>query len=201
MSTSHPTIASYFLRDLAEGIQQQMFFWGQDVIRPEGNFLLKQGFERSPSTGLKGTSCYRRKWQQGHVELYGSCAGWYGKNGGFTFIRPWKRCFVWSSEQATPIPGAWQRELIDRSATKADLYQASLPFLDWLISHEYAVLNHLSRTHRQSNYWKYNKVPKAKAWLEPTEALRWFQCYREHPERLIRPRNISTQTHAQQSPA
>ena len=99
---TQPIITPYFLRDLAEGIQQQIFFWGQDVLRPEGNFLLEQGFEQSPSTGLKGTSCYRREWQQGHVELYGSCAGWYSESGRFTFIRPWKRCVVWRSGDSPP---------------------------------------------------------------------------------------------------
>ena len=91
MRSAQTTIAPFFLRDLAEGIQQQMYFWGQDVRRPEGNFLVEQGFARSPTTGLKGTSCYRRDWQGGHIELYGSCAGWYGKSNGFTFIRPWQR--------------------------------------------------------------------------------------------------------------
>ena len=196
MPLSESTITPYFLRDLAEGIQQQMYFWGQDVIRPEGNFLIDQGFKRSPSTGLKGTSCYRREWQQGHVELYGSCAGWYGENGGFSFIRPWKRCAVWRSGQTTPIPGSWQKEFIDRSATKDDLYQASLPFLDWLISYEYAVLARFGRAHRQQAYWKYDKVPKAKVWLEPSSALRWFQCYREHPEQLVRPKKLTNQDHA-----
>lgn len=190
MAVETPSIAPYFLRDLAEGIQQQMYFWGQDVLRPEGNFLVEQGFQRSPSTGIKGTSCYRREWQNGHIELYGSCAGWYGENQGFTFIRPWKRCVIWRSGETTPIPGSWQKELIDSSATKTDLYLASHPFLDWLISYEYAVLAQFGRAYRQHTYWKYSKVPKAKAWIDPARALQWFQCYREKPEELIRPKKL-----------
>lgn len=185
------TLAPYFFRDLAEGIQQQMYFWGQDVTRPEGNFLVAQGFSRSPSTGLKGTSCYRRDWQGGTIELYGSCAGWYGPDGGFTFIRPWKRCAIWLSEETTPIPGSWQKELIHRSASKAELYQASLPFLDWLISYEYAVLGRFGRGYRQKNYWKYSKIPKARAWVNPETALSWFRCFRERPEELVRPRKLA----------
>ncbi|MGC6467726.1 MAG: hypothetical protein ACON5N_19260 [Akkermansiaceae bacterium] len=83
MSSDRQSIAPHVLRDLANGLQQQMFFWGQDVVRPERNLLVEQGFSRSPSRGLKGTSCYRREWQGGHVELYGSCAGWYGEERGF----------------------------------------------------------------------------------------------------------------------
>ncbi|MEM9081669.1 MAG: hypothetical protein AAGC74_13370 [Verrucomicrobiota bacterium] len=190
MSLAHSIIAPHSLRDLAEGIQQQMFFWGQDVLRPEGNFLLDQGFSRSPSTGIKGTSCYRREWQQGHIELYGSCAGYYKSEGSFTFIRPWKRCAVWTAE-TTPIPGSWQRAFIKATASKEELYQASLPFLDWLISYEFAVLSTFGRSYRKSTHWKYKKVPKAKPWLEPSLALEWFQTYRSNPKQLLRPRNLA----------
>jgi hypothetical protein len=34
-------LASCHFRDLAEGLQQQMFFLGQDVIHPEGTNLSK----------------------------------------------------------------------------------------------------------------------------------------------------------------
>ena len=195
MTNSAPSIAPYYLRDLADGIQQQMFFWGQDVQRPGGNFFVEQGFTRSPSTGLKGTHCYRREWQQGHIELYGSCAGWYGEGGGFTFMRPWHRCVIWRSEETTPIPGSWQKSLIERSATRSDLYQASLPFLDWLISHEYAVLAKFGKAYRLENYKDYRKRSKTKTWLPPTEALRWLQCYRERPEQLVRPKKLIQTAH------
>ena len=104
-SPRKPIVAPYFLRDLSEGIQQLMYFWGLDVIHPEGNFLIEQGFDRSPSKGIKGTSCYRCSWQNGYIELYGSCAGWYGCGNGFAFIRPKRRCFIWLSDAMTPIPG------------------------------------------------------------------------------------------------
>lgn len=188
-------IANHFFRDLAEGIQQQMYFLGQDVIRPEGNFLVKEGFERSPSRGLKGTSCYRLAWQDGHIELYGACAGWYGRGKGFAFIRPRQRCVVWRSDEVTPIPGAWRNELIDKRATKNELYQASLPFLDWLISYEKTVIKHFGSAYRTLNYRDYKKVPKAKAWVEPAIALRWFQCFRESPEKLVRPRKLRQEYH------
>lgn len=190
-SQPKPAIASHFFRDLAEGIQQQMYFWGQDVLRPEGNFLVKTGFERSPSKGLKGTSCYRLAWQDGHIELYGACAGWYGHEGGFTFIRPRRRCVIWLSDTITPIPGAWRNDLIAKGVTKQELYQASLPFLDWLISYEKTVTERFGSAYRMLNYRDYKKVPKSKAWIEPATALRWFQCFRGNPEQLVRPRKLA----------
>lgn len=195
MTAPEITIAPYFLRDLADGIQQQMFFWGQDVSHPEGNFLVTQGFERSASLGIKGTSRYRLPWQGGYIELYGACAGWYGPQGGFTFIRPRRRCAIWLSEKETPIPGAWQQEFIAKDTERSDLYLASLPFLDWLITYEYKVLEHFGTSYREENYWKYRKVPKAKAWLKPEVALRWFKRFRENPEFLERPKSFSKIDH------
>ena len=189
------TIPNFFFRDLAEGIQQQMYFWGQDVLRPEGNFLVEQGFERSPSKGLKGTSRYRLAWQNGHIELYGACAGYYEQGRSFTFIRPRKRCVVWLSEKVTPIPGLWRNDLIDTTATKNELYHASLPFLDWLISYENTVTECFGTAYRELNYRGYKKVPKSKAWVDPTTALQWFQCFRKTPEKLVRPRKLAPKDH------
>ena len=185
-SPRKPIVAPYFFRELCEGIQQLMYFWGLDVIHPEGNFLIEQGFDRSASTGIKGTSCYRRSWQSGYIELYGSCAGWYGSGNGFTFIRPKRRCAVWLSDSVTPIPGNWQDHLIDKSATFDELYLASRPFLDWLISYEEAVLNRFGSGYRMQNYKDYQRVPMAKAWFEPVDALPWFRCFRERPDKLER---------------
>lgn len=172
-----------------------MFFWGQDVLRPTGNFLTEQGFTRSPSQGLKGTSCYRLAWQGGDIELYGACAGWYSQSGGFTFIRPRRRCYLWNSSEETPTPGAWQKGNL-KSATKSELYTAALPFLDWLITYEQAVLARFGGSYRKENFRKYRKVPKAKQWVEPASALQWFQCLRDSPNELQRPKSYSQKVHA-----
>lgn len=190
MKTSEISIAPYFIRDLADGIQQQMFFWGQDVTHPNGNFLVKQGFERSASLGAKGTSRYRLPWQNGHIELYGSCAGWYGPEQGFTFIRPRRLCALWLSGKETPVPGVWQPELIGKATNRSQLYLRSHPFLDWLLTYEHAVLDHFGSNYRKENYWKYKKVPKAKAWLQPEAALQWLQCFRKTPKLLTRPKHF-----------
>ena len=185
------TLTARTLRDLANGLQQQMFFWGQDILHPEGNIFLENGFERSPSPGLRGTSCYHRKWKEGRLELYGSTSGWYGKDGGFAFIRPQKKCVVWNSSAETPIPGIWQDDCILRDASRNDLYQASLPFLDWLLSYEDTVLAEFGKDYRTTTYERYKKVPKAKAWLEPQAALTWFQGLRHTPENLLPAKRVS----------
>lgn len=183
-------LASCHFRDLAEGLQQQMFFWGQDVIHPRGNQLVQNNFQRLPSKGLKGTSCYRREWQDGHLELYGSCAGWYGPDGGFTFIRPRKRIAIWTGK-TTPTPGLWQPEFIKRRIKKEELYASALPFLDWLIDYEETILNRCGKEYREENYYRYDQVPKATSWLHPEAALRWFTLFRQRPNEIVRPKNLS----------
>ena len=106
---------------------------------------------------MKGTSCYRRSWQSGYIELYGSCAGWYGKGSGFTFIRPKKKCFLWLSDSVTPIPGEWQDQLINRSASLDELYIASQPFLDWILFYERAVRKRYGIAYRMQNYMDYQR--------------------------------------------
>lgn len=193
MSTS--ALSPCLRRDLSDGLQQQMFFWGQDVIRPTGNFLKEQGFQRSPSKGSKGTSCYRLPWQDGHIELYGACAGWYGREGGFTFIRPRRLCYLWTSAHETPTPGALQNHHL-ASATQRDLYPAALPFLDWVIAHEEAVLSRFGESYRQENFRQYRKVPKARQWIEPSAALQWFKCLRDSPANLERPKQYLQRSYA-----
>ncbi|MDA7509221.1 hypothetical protein N8593_01600 [bacterium] len=183
-------LASCHFRDLAEGLQQQMFFWGQDVIHPRGNQLVQNNFQRLLSEGLKGTSRYRREWQNGHIELYGSCAGWYGPDGGFVFIRPRKRIAIWTGGP-TPILGVWQPEFIKRRVKKEELYMASLPFLDWLIDYEGAILDRFGNEYREENYYRYDQVPKATSWLRPEAALRWLTSFRETPNKLFRPKKLS----------
>ena len=181
-------ITSIQLRDLANGLQQQMFFWGKDVVHPSGNFFVQQGFKRSASVGLKGTSCYRLPWEGGVIELYGSCAGWYGPEGGFVFIRPRRLCTMWDSSSVTPIPGVWQKEHIRKSMSPSEVYRAALPFLNWLISYEYVVQKHLGAAHRQNGHRLYKNLPKSKIWLPPQLALEWFECLCNTPQDLIRPK-------------
>ncbi|MFU8894447.1 MAG: hypothetical protein ACNA8L_12555 [Luteolibacter sp.] len=116
---------SLAFRDLADGMRQQMFFWGRDAIHPDGNLFVHAGFQKRASTGLQGTSCYSLDWQDGVIELHGSHAGWIGQSGGFLFIRPIGRCVRWL-DMALPIPGDWKAEQYDTRADTA-LHALALP--------------------------------------------------------------------------
>ena len=172
------------MRDLSAGFSQQMYYWGRDVLHPDGNLLIAHGFSKRPSEGLQGTSCYSRPWQGGQLELHGSHAGWFGKHGGFLFIRPLGRCVRWLDD-LPPVPGNWQPERFETRAGAA-LREVSIPFLDWWLEYESAILMCHGKSYRDACYRQYKKLPKSRAWLPPSHAVRWISGLREDPKNLLR---------------
>ena len=189
MPASASSSLSPLFRDLATGLNQQMFFWGQDAVHPEGNLFVRLGFEKRPSTGLQGTSCYRFPWQEGAIELHGSYAGWIGGEGGMFFIRPLHRCVRWL-DGTPPVPGKWPRE---RYSSKSDefLYAAARPFLDWWLKHEDRVLSLTGKAYRDTCHRNYGKQSRTRTWLRPDLATRWVTGFRDHPESLPRVRRFT----------
>ena len=177
-------------RDLAEGLNQQMFFWGRDVTHPLGNLLVRAGFEKRPSPGLQGTSCYRLPWQQGAIELHGSYAGWLGPEGGLLFIRPLRRCVRWLDSEP-PIAGEWPRERFSQTAD-LDLHAVARPFLDWWLAHEHEVQRTTESTYRTTSHRQYGSLPRTRAWLSPERSRRWITGLRDLPDDLPRARRFSS---------
>jgi hypothetical protein len=179
-----PTVMSALFRDLAAGFQQQMFFWGRDVLHPAGNIFLSHGFQKRKSTGHQGTSCYSFTWQDGVIELHGSHAGWFGKGGGFLYVRPLRRCVRWLTS-APPIPGHWPKDACDLHADES-MHAMAQPFLSWWLAHEQAVTRRTGLPYRAECYRQFKKLPKARAWLAPEEAQRWVSGLRDSPATLRR---------------
>jgi len=147
-------------RDLADGMRQQMFFWGRDAIHPEGNLFIHSGFQKRASTGLQGTSCYSLDWQGGVIELHGSHAGWIGKHGGFLFIRPLGRCVRWI-DASLPVPGVWQPHQYN-THTGASLHSLAISFLDWWLAHEAHVARIAGPEFRHACFRQFKKLPKTR---------------------------------------
>lgn len=122
------------LKDCANGFYQQMYYWGIDVLHPDGNQLIDFGFTKSPSKGLKGTSCYTLETAYQTVELYGSCAGLYSKESNVVFLRTKGRFYRWiSSERA--IAGKWTEKDIEIDDPYAMLEELT-PLFQWWLKYE-----------------------------------------------------------------
>ena len=189
MPRSGKSTLTALFRDLAKGLEQQMYFWGRDAQHAEGNLFVRTGFSKRPSTGLKGTSCYRLPWQGGAIELHGSHAGWLGKSGGMIYIRPFRRCVHWH-EASPPVPGKYPNQCYS-GGDYASLYSVSRPFFTWWIAHEEEVRHLTAGGYRESCHQLFKKLPRSRPWLPPKEATRWVTGLRDDPASLPRARRFT----------
>lgn len=154
-----------------------MFFWGRDVVQGT-NLLVRHGFERLPSPGLQGTSCYRMPWQGGLLELHGACAGWYPARpgeGGFLFVRSDKRCYA--HQLAEPvIPGKYNHEALEAGRARPVL-DSSRVFIAWLAAYEAWVDGEMGREYRRECHSMFCRLPTARAWLPPQLARQWWDRF------------------------
>jgi len=191
--TKNPNSATANIRDLNAAFNQQMFFWGMDAAISSGNLFQKSGFTKTPSPGLKGTSCYSYPWQNGEIFLHGACVGYIPKNGdpGFIYIRPANKCFLWHDTQP-PIPGEWDKEKLSNAKLVEDFSFMS-PFLDWWLHHEACVAAEMGSAYRANCYRNYKSLSKSKPWLPPTDAIAWLSmliensCNTPRPKHFLRP--------------
>lgn len=176
------------LNDFTRGLGQQMFFWGRDVVA-ERNLLLCHGFEKRRSSGLQGTSCYRKRWNGGWIELHGACAGWYPiaeGTTGFLYIRADQHCYV-HAERTPVIPGRYDYSRLD-SRDVDRLLPAARCFATWLIEYESWIGDHLAPTHRANCFRMLSRLPSARPWLAPSSAKRWFAAFAVGDSSLTRSR-------------
>jgi len=168
-----------------------MFFWGMDAALPVGNLFQKRGFAKTPSLGLKGTSCYSLPWEDGEIFLHGACVGWISGTGhsGFFFIRPKGKCFRWMGN-TPPIPGNWLPENLSAPTLEDDLPAISA-FLAWWLDHEAWVAGEMGSAYRTNCFRKYKTLPKSKPWLGPADAIAWLCLLMENPATTPRAKRFS----------
>lgn len=163
------------LADFAAALRQQMFFWGRDVMSG-GNLLLRHGFEKLPSPGLKGTSCYRLTQEDGVIELHGACAGWYPQAGsarpGFLFVRTRGRITTHRLHEPV-VPGRYQNEALQNHT--ADAMAAARHFAGWLADYEAWVRRQMGPGYRVECRQMLARLPKGQTWLPAPEAERWLR--------------------------
>lgn len=179
------------LADFAAALSQQMYYWGRDVLSG-GNLLLKRGFEKLPSPGLKGTSCYRIRHEEGLIELHGACAGWYpgtdGGRPGLLFVRKQRRCAAHHLHEPV-VPGSYPAESLSHDT--ADVLAASQFFAGWMLDYEEWVLRRMGRTYRPECRRMLASLPRGEAWLPDSEARRWMRLFQVEGARAPRARTLA----------
>lgn len=179
------------IRDLTDGLAQQMYFWGRDVRHPEGNALLRAGLQRIARINNEGegSSLYRIERGVGWIELHGFCAGWRSqdpKATGMLYIRRCHRIFLASGSMT---PGRHDMSRL-RSGSTDEILLAGEAFLRWWIDYEKWAAQELGTTWRQECWRDYVKLRHARPWLSPAQAVDWLLHFLENPSTQQRPREI-----------
>ena len=188
-ASAEHTKLSLLLKDCAKGFYQQMYFLGKDVINPRGNQLQNYSFKKSPSKGLKGTSCYTHKNHSRTIELYGSCAALYTSSEPVVFLRKRCRFYHWVPDQKL-VAGQWTQADIKPVASSVML--ASLtPLLEWWVTYEMWIENCLGKRYREQCFTEWSKVQGKAVWLPPTEARDWVMQFLQEKGKHVRPKDFA----------
>jgi hypothetical protein len=179
------------IRDLTDGLAQQMYLWGRDVRHPEGNALLRSGLQRIARIDNEGegTSLYRIECENGWIELHGFCAGWRPHDPeatGMLYIRRYHRIFL---AHGSMTPGHYDMSRL-RSGSTDEILLASESFLRWWIGYEKWATQELGTAWRTECWRDYLKLRHARPWLTPVQAVDWLLEFLENPHTQQRPREI-----------
>lgn len=175
------------LKDCAEGFYQQMYFLGKDVNSKAGNLLEEFGFTKSPSKGLKGTSCYTLEQAGLAIDLYGSCVGCYTDNGSVVFLRTHKRFFHWLAEGRC-VAGLWELEDV-KSGSPDSLFNTAKPLLEWWATYESWITKRMGPEYREACYKEWGRLKTQKQWLSPNDATTWLSGFLELGPEQVRPKH------------
>ena len=166
-------IYRYFMR----GMEQQMWFLGQDV-RHGGNLLLRHGFERFRS-GVQGSSRYRLGWRGNIIEMHSFCAGLYRADApGFLYVRGKFNAYRYEGSEP-PDPECFCHAPLEMPEhTRADdpFFVALALFLRWLEEYETWLETLVGLSYRAALF-PHCPLP----WLPPMEARKWLCAFGERP--------------------
>ena len=179
------------IRDLTDGLAQQMYLWGRDVRHPDGNALVRAGLQRIAriDNDGEGTSLYRIERENGWIELHGFCAGWRPHDpakDGMLYIRRCHRIFIASGPMT---PGRYDMSRL-RSGSIMEMAAACNPFLRWWTEYEKWAAQELGAAWRTECWRDYLKLRRARPWLTPPQAVDWLLAFLENPHTQQRPREI-----------
>lgn len=165
------------LRDFSNALRQQMFFWGRDVLTG-GNLLLRHGFEKRESPGLKGTSCYFKRHEDGLIELHGACAGWYPEEGsdrpGLLYVRASGRCTMHHLHEPV-VPGTYESAVLE--SRTVEVMHAAQIFAGWLAEYEAWVVKKEGTAYREGCWRMLARLPKGRPWLPAHQAAHWLRAF------------------------
>ena len=103
-------------------MEQQVWCWGQDVERPDGNLLIEYGFHRYRDRETEDRStCYRLDQDRLHVALWGFGMFFGRRELGGIYLDRFDFCPKWAPVEALSLAIHWPHELPSFSRPYGDL--------------------------------------------------------------------------------
>lgn len=168
-----------FFKHATSLLTQQIWCWGRDILRADGNWLLETGFTRiePPVNRKKCTSVYSLELPQDRRVILRGFGVFYGdsQRGGVFLPRNEFRPKFTTSAKLDPPP--WSGEDLPKfrkptETQQNDCLSLTLDLIDWIRSYESNLIEQLGIGYRQSTLdaWDINKQP-----ITPAEemALTW----------------------------
>jgi len=177
------------LKDCASGFYQQMYFLGKDVSHCCGNQLIEYGFEKSPSTGLTGTSCYTFEEDSNIIELYGACAALYTNEDKMVFLRERCRFYQWLPEHKL-VAGKWSSDDINTKSAQ-EIFDSLMPLLRWWVQYEKWIEQKFGPQYREQCYKDWKRLKSRTPWLSPQKACQWVSEFLDNQSEHVRPKKFA----------
>lgn len=93
-------------------MEQQLWCWGRDIEHPDGNLLMRYGFERHrDQDAAERSTCYRFDQDRLHVSLWGFGMFFGRRDLGGLFLSRFEFCPSWAPVESLSLSIHWPDEL------------------------------------------------------------------------------------------
>lgn len=183
-----------FLKQGVSLLSQQVWCWGRDILRPEGNWLLEIGFDRlaAPADRENCSSVYTLQLPQGRRVVLRGFGVFYGDDRlGGVFLPRYEFRPQYTPVAVLECPPWTNQELPKLSAPNCSQRDACVALVSgliaWIADYEQTIVERLGVEYRRSTLadWKNGNRPilpaevMADAWRSLGEAIA------ENPQALI----------------
>ena len=158
----HERVEGELLAQAASLLSQQVWCWGRDILRPEGNWLLQIGFDRiePPAGREKCASVYTLAMPHGRSVVLRGFGVFYGDGRQGGIFLPRNKFQPRYTTQATLGCPPWSRaDLPSLNPPTASQQKAcatlTLDLIDWIHRYEVNIVEQLGITYRRSTLLKW----------------------------------------------
>jgi hypothetical protein len=178
----HPAFTSI---NAARLLEQQMYFWGADVLFPSENLLASWGCRKfHQPTRPHAVHCYQLSSPLYSLILHSSGALFHHAlhpSLAIAYLRPHHRLFSSPSLNPGILPASHKPPPPPlRSLRPSEIPPTLVALLQLVQDYESWAAPRLPHDHRHALYREFRKVPHAVRWLPPDQSSTWLLAFLQH---------------------